>query len=70
MGDYGFLVRHRTEIRHHNIAGDWVKITGKVVAKGVDDEGKPIVTVQQSAHNQHGDLSATSTGVVQLPSRK
>jgi acyl dehydratase len=69
IGDDGFLVRHETRIRHHNVVGDVVRIAGTVVAKGEDDEGRPTVTVEQQAHNQHGYLSATGRGVVRLLSR-
>ena len=69
MGDDGFLRRHRSQIRHHNVVGDWILITGRVTAKGVDDEGFPAVEVEQEARNQHGDLSARGTGTVRLPSR-
>ena len=27
MGDDGFLVTHRSQIRHHNVVGDWLRIT-------------------------------------------
>ena len=69
MGDDGFLRRHQSQIRHHNVVGDWIRITGKVTATGVDEEGFPYAEVEQEAHNQHGDLSARGTGVVRLPSR-
>jgi acyl dehydratase len=69
IGDAGFLVRHETKIRHHNVAGDWLKITGRVTGKGVDDQGRPTVTVEQEACNQHGDLSILGAGTVRLPSR-
>ncbi len=69
MGDDGFLRRHQCQIRHHNVVGDWITITGKVTGKGVDDEGHPVVEVEQVAHNQHGDVSARGQGTVRLPSR-
>ena len=69
IGDDGFVVRHETKIRHHNVAGDWLKITGRVTGKGVDDQGRPTVTVEQEARNQHGDLSALGSGTVILPAR-
>jgi acyl dehydratase len=69
MGDDGFLRHHHCEIRHHNVVGDWLRITGRVVAVGTDDEGERCVTVEQEARNQNGDLSARGTGVVRLPSR-
>ena len=69
MGDDGFLRHHRSQIRHHNVVGDWILITGSVTAVGTDDEGLPAVEVEQEARNQHGDLSARGTGTVRLPSR-
>ena len=69
IGDDGFLLRHETKIRHHNVAGDWIKITGRVTGKGVDDQSRPTVTVDQEARNQHGDLSILGTGTVILPGR-
>jgi hypothetical protein len=69
MGDEGSLVRHTGQIRHHNVVGDWLRITGTVTEKGVDDQGRPTVTIDQQARNQHGDLSATGQGVVRLPSQ-
>jgi acyl dehydratase len=69
IGDAGFLCQHKSQIRHHNVVGDWLVITGKVASKGVDDQGVPCVEIEQTAHNQHGDLSAVGTGVVRLPSR-
>jgi acyl dehydratase len=69
IGDDGDLVRHQTQIRHHNIVGDRILITGTVAEKGVDDTGRPFVRVEQEARNQHGELSATGSGIVRLPSR-
>ncbi|MDH3706443.1 MAG: MaoC family dehydratase N-terminal domain-containing protein [Acidimicrobiia bacterium] len=63
MGDHAKLVAHRNQIRHHNVIGDWIKITGRVSA--VDADGN--VEITQEAHNQHGDLSATGAGTVRLP---
>jgi acyl dehydratase len=69
MGDAGFLARHRTQIRHHNVVGDNLRISGTVTAKGVDEQGRPAVTIEQRAQNQHGHTSAIGTGVVVLPTR-
>ena len=64
MGDDGFLRRHQSQIRHHNVVGDWLASPARVVAKDVDR-----VTIEQRATNQHGELSATGRGVVRLPCR-
>jgi|SRR5581483_7283290 len=66
MGDDGFLVSHEAKIRRHNPTGDTITITGKVTA--VDLEAST-VTIEQTATQQDGELSALGTGVVRLPSR-
>ena len=69
MSDHAQLISHKNQIRHHNVIGDWIKITGRVTAVGADDDGCPTVEITQEAHNQHGDLSATGVGSVRLPPR-
>ena len=69
MGDAGFLAHHQAQIRHHNIVGDNLRIAGTVTAKGLDAQGRPTVTIEQRAQNQHGNTSAVGTGVVVLPTR-
>lgn len=69
MGDQGFLVKHASQIRHHNVIGDWIRIEGAVTAVDRDHVDGPTVTVSQRAYNQHGDVSALGTGVVRLPCR-
>ena len=69
MGDDGFLVTHSSQIRHHNVAGDWIRIEGTVTAADCDGADGPAVTIAQHAYNQHGDVSALGTGVVRLPRR-
>ncbi|MCP5027051.1 MAG: acyl dehydratase, partial [Actinomycetia bacterium] len=61
MGDHGRLLEHRSQIRHHNVVGDSITITGRVTE--VDGD---VVTITQEAHNQHGELSATGRGRVDL----
>jgi hypothetical protein len=69
MGDDGFLVRHRCEIRHHNVVGDWLRIDARVTATFIDATGRALVTVEQEARNQDGELSARATGTISLPRR-
>jgi acyl dehydratase len=69
MGDTGSLTRHQTQIRHHNVVGDNLRVSGTVTAKGLDEQGRAAVTIEQRAQNQHGHTSAIGTGVVVLPTR-
>ena len=67
MSDAGFLRRHQSQIRHHNVVGDWIAIDATITEKGIDVDGNGYVTVAQEARNQHGELSATGVGTVHLP---
>ncbi|MEU9272984.1 MaoC family dehydratase N-terminal domain-containing protein [Streptomyces sp. NPDC048251] len=69
IGDDGFVVSHKSQIRRHNPVGDIISIEGRVVGISEDDAGHTLVTVEQKAVNQDGELSAIGTGVVRLPSR-
>lgn len=69
MGDDGFLRSQRTEVRHHNVVGDWILISATVTGKTLDDDGRALVEVEQEARNQNGALSALGTATVQLPQR-
>jgi hypothetical protein len=68
MGDDGFLRRATSKIRRHNPEGDLLFIAGKVVRK-FEEDGRHLVEIEQSAHNQDGELSVLGTGVVELPTR-
>ncbi len=69
MGDDGFLLHHRCEIRRHNPEGDTLFIEGEVTRK-LERDGQPCVEIAQRALNQDGELSAVGTGIVRLPSTK
>ncbi|HEY1971181.1 MAG TPA: MaoC family dehydratase N-terminal domain-containing protein [Pseudonocardia sp.] len=66
MGDDGFLATHEAKIRRHNPTGDTITITGKVTAVDVADR---LVTVEQTATQQDGELSALGSGTIRLPAR-
>ncbi|BBZ15431.1 FAS1-like dehydratase domain-containing protein [Mycobacterium branderi] len=70
IGDDGFVVKHSSQIRHHNVVGDWIRIEGSVTAVDHDGGDGATVTVTQRAYNQHDELSASGTGVVRLPRRR
>ncbi len=69
MGDAGFLVQHRSQIRRHNPVGDWITINGQVSAITADANGSSLVEITQEARTQTGELSATGVALVRLPSR-
>jgi acyl dehydratase len=68
MGDDGFLRAASCKIRRHNPEGDLLFIDGKVMRKYVEN-GRHLVAIEQSAHNQDGELSVVGSGIVELPSR-
>ena len=68
MGDDGFLRRATCKIRRHNPEGDLLFIDGKVIRK-FEEDGRHLVEIEQSAHNQDGELSVLGTGIVELPNR-
>jgi len=68
MGDDGFLLRAKCQLRRHNPEGDVVLIDSEVVRKYVE-EGRHLVEISQRAVNQDDELSAIGSAVVELPSR-
>jgi acyl dehydratase len=68
MGDDGFLRQASCKIRRHNPEGDLLFINGQVVRR-FEQDGRQLVEIEQSAHNQDGELSVLGMGVVELPSR-
>ncbi|MEK9723685.1 MAG: acyl dehydratase, partial [Rhodospirillaceae bacterium] len=69
MGDDGFLRQAKCQIRRHNPAGDLLRIEAHVVRKFVDDDGRHLAEVAQTAKNQDDELSAIGAGIVELPAR-
>ena len=68
MGDDGFLRSSKCQIRRHNPDGDALFIDGSVTRKYVEG-GEHLVEITQKAVTHRGELSATGTAVVVLPSR-
>jgi acyl dehydratase len=68
MGDDGFLVNAKSKIRRHNPEGDLLFINGVVKDKRVDGT-RHLVTIEQEARNQDGELSVLGSATVQLPTR-
>ncbi|MFT5481849.1 MAG: hypothetical protein ACI9GW_000494 [Halieaceae bacterium] len=55
-------------MRRHNPDGDAIYIDGSVTRKFVED-GKHLVEITQRAETHRGELSASGTAIVELPSR-
>ena len=68
MGDDGFLVASKTEIRRHNPAGDTLFITGEVTGKS-DADGQALIEIAHRGVNQDDELSIRGTATVRLPTR-
>ena len=68
MGDDGFLRHLSAEIRRHNPVGDTLYINGEVT-RIFQEAGAHYVEVTQTAHQQDGELSVRSKGIVRLPPR-
>ena len=68
MGDDGFLRTAKSQIRRHNPVGDALFINGHVTRKFVEDR-RHLVEIAQEARNQDDELSASGTGVIELPAR-
>jgi acyl dehydratase len=68
IGDDGFVVNHRCQIRRHNVVGEIVHISGSVTDCVTDPSGI-VFEISQTATNQDGELSASAVGWVRLPSR-
>lgn len=68
MGDDGFLRSAKCQIRRHNPEGDALFIDGSVTRKFTEG-GKHLVEITQRSETHRGELSATGTAVVELPTR-
>jgi hypothetical protein len=68
IGDDGFLRKSKCQIRRHNPDGDVVFIDGSVTRQ-FEEGGETLVEISQKALTHRGELSASGTAVVALPSR-
>jgi acyl dehydratase len=69
MGDDGWVVSQKSEIRKFNYIGDSHVITGEVVGKRLDG-GRCLVDIEMRGTNQRGDVTCPGTATVALPSRE
>ncbi|MNY57256.1 hypothetical protein D3C86_1934370 [compost metagenome] len=69
MGDAGQLLGLTGQYRSHVYLGDVVRLSGRVEAKEVDEQGRHIVRLTTWATNQRGQQVMPGTAVVALPKR-
>ena len=65
IGDDGFLISLKSEIRRHNPEGDVIFIDAEVTNKYRSGD-RFLVSFDLLAKNQNGELSATGTAVAEL----
>jgi hypothetical protein len=68
MGDDGFLMRLRGELRRFNVVGDTTWLKGRVIRKYVEDD-RYFVEVECWAENQRGEVTLPGKATVILPSK-
>ena len=69
MGDDGFIVSFRGEVRRFNLVGDTHWLQGEVTGKS-EREGRRFVTVALSGVDQRGEETIRGGAEVTLPSRE
>jgi acyl dehydratase len=66
-GDDGLVLHVHDEIRKFNYIGDTQMITGEVVAKRTDEDGRNLVDVVCRFTNQRGEETVRATATIALP---
>lgn len=69
MGDDGWLLRLKNEIRNFNFIGDTTTCSGTVTGKRQED-GRCLVDLEVRATNQRGEVTSPGVATVILPSRE
>lgn len=69
MGDDGWLMEQRSEIRKFNYIGDSHIITGEVVGKRIEDD-RCLVDIEMRGTNQRDVVTCPGRATVALPSRE
>jgi hypothetical protein len=69
-GEWGRLVHSNSNYRGPALAGDITIMTGNILDKFVDEEGRHIVQVDFKMANQKGGMQATAKAEIELPKKK
>jgi acyl dehydratase len=68
-GEWGMVVHSVCSYRGPALAGDVTIMTGTILEKSIDEEGRHIVKVDCKMSNQKGGIQATAKAEIQLPKR-
>lgn len=68
-GEWGHVVHCNSQYRGPAFTGDITIMTGEIVGKSVDEEGRNIVNVSCKMANQHGTTMATAKAEIELPKK-
>ena len=66
-GEWGLIVHSNALYRGPAFTGDITIMTGEILDKAIDKEGRPLVQVDCKMANQHGTTMATARAEIQLP---
>lgn len=68
-GEWGMVVHSNCSYRSPALTGDITIMTGNIIAKSVDDQGRHIIEVDCRMVNQTGAVLATAKAEIQLPKK-
>ena len=68
-GEWGQIVHSNAQYRSPPFTGDLTVLTGEIIDKRVDEQGRNLVQVDCKMANQHGTVMATVKSEVELPKR-
>jgi acyl dehydratase len=68
-GEWGMVVHSIVQYQGPSLVGDLTIVTGEIIDKMVQDDGRTLVQVECRLTNQHGGRVVSATAEVQLPNR-
>jgi hypothetical protein len=70
VGDDGWVLRVRGEVRRFNYIGDTTWIRGTVKSKRIDPDAGPVIELALSGVNQRGVENIRGDATLMVPSRR
>ena len=68
-GEWGMVVHSNCNYRSPALTGDITIMTGNIIGKSVDAQGRHIIEVDCRMSNQLGAVMATAKAEIQLPKK-